>query len=75
MNENLNPLQLLVAQHYDEGVHADVADTNGVAACGDALFELLITEAAECSGPYDYTAQLRRTADELRALIDIFETL
>lgn len=75
MNENLNPLQLLVAQHYDEGVHADVVDTNDVAHVDEPLFTRLITEAAECSGPYDYTAQLRRTADELRALATIFETL
>ncbi len=75
MNEDLNPLQLLVAQHYDEGVHADVVDTNGVAACGDALFELLIASAAECSGPYDLTGQLYRARDAISALATIFETL
>lgn len=75
MNEDLNPLQLLVAQHYANGIYASVKDTNDVAHVDEPLFTRLITEAAECSGPYDYTAQLRRTADELRALIDIFETL
>lgn len=75
MNEDLNPLQLLVAQHYANGIYASVKDTNDVAHVDEPLFTRLITEAAECSGPYDLTGQLYRARDAISALATIFETL
>ena len=69
-----NPLQTLVADHYQGGEFNYIETQDDAQNVGDGLFTFCINEAGDASDKGELIGMLNRAIDQLRALVDELET-
>lgn len=63
-----NPLQGLVAKHYEGGEFSHMTGTDELDGCGDTLFSFAILEAGDADNNQELYLMLEGAINQLRSL-------